>query len=200
MPPQSVFELLSQEYPQITAGFLAFVRHADPSPLQTQYWSEVPSLLGSRAVKYMVRPSPKNGAGSSTAEDSADFLRAAMAAHLTAGNLPASFEFCVQLQSDPATMPIEDATVEWDSPWIPVATVQISAQTFDTKAREAFAENLSFTPWHALPEHRPLGGINRARRAVYEMSSRFRHESAGARECEPTATDNPGTTDTGDAS
>jgi hypothetical protein len=35
--------------------------------------------------------------------------------------------------------------------------------------------NLSFTPWHALPEHEPLGGINRVRRAVHESLSDFRH-------------------------
>ncbi|MEK1942330.1 MAG: hypothetical protein AAAB16_18325, partial [Pseudomonas sp.] len=34
----------------------------------------------------------------------------------------------------------------------------------------------SFNPWHALPEHRPLGGINRLRKAVYEAVSAYRHE------------------------
>ena len=41
---------------------------------------------------------------------------------------------------------------------------------------ETFGENLSFTPWHSLPEHRPLGGINRARKAIYRAISRQRHE------------------------
>jgi hypothetical protein len=26
---------------------------------------------------------------------------------------------------------------------------------------------LAFNPWHALAEHRPMGGINRLRKAVY---------------------------------
>jgi len=38
-----------------------------------------------------------------------------------------------------------------------------------------FCENLTYTPWHALPEHRPLGGINRVRRAVYESLAELRH-------------------------
>jgi hypothetical protein len=40
---------------------------------------------------------------------------------------------------------------------------------------DALGENLSFTPWHALPEHRPLGGINRARKVIYDLISTFRH-------------------------
>jgi len=31
-----------------------------------------------------------------------------------------------------------------------------------------FAESLSFTPRHSLAEHRPLGGLNRARLGVYQ--------------------------------
>ena len=37
-------------------------------------------------------------------------------------------------------------------------------------------ENLSFNPWHSLPAHRPLGGINRARKVVYPALSKLRHE------------------------
>jgi len=30
---------------------------------------------------------------------------------------------------------------------------------------------LSYTPWHSLTEYRPLGRINRLRRAVYDASA-----------------------------
>jgi hypothetical protein len=33
-----------------------------------------------------------------------------------------------------------------------------------------FCEDASFNPWHSLPDHQPLGGINRARRGAYETS------------------------------
>ena len=87
-------------------------------------------------------------------------------------------------------MPIEDPTINWDealSPWRRVATVTIAAQEFDTPERHEFAEHLSFTPWHCLPEHRPLGGINRARRLVYEALSHQRHERNGVPRREPDA-------------
>ena len=85
-------------------------------------------------------------------------------------------------------MPIEDPGVEWSeslSPFRRLATLRILAQDFDTPARMALAENLSFTPWHALAEHRPLGGINRARKLAYREISTFRHASNGVPRVEP---------------
>ena len=62
------------------------------------------------------------------------------------------------------------------------------AAGFRHAERDAFGENLSFTPWHCLEAHRPLGGINRLRRTVYETISRLRHELNGAPREEPAAT------------
>ena len=53
----------------------------------------------------------------------------------------------------------------------------------------ALAEQISYTPWHALPEHAPLGGVNRVRRVVYESISRLRHELNGVPRREPTSLD-----------
>ena len=60
---------------------------------------------------------------------------------------------------------------------------------FDSEAQRAFGENLSYTPWHSLAEHRPLGGINRARKVVYRAISMFRHECNHAPRREPTGWD-----------
>ena len=94
-------------------------------------------------------------------------------------NDDARFDFMVQFQSDAVRMPIEDSTVEWDqreSPYIKVATIHIPRQTFDSAQQMEFAENLSFAPWHALPEHEPIGQINRLRQAIYEAMSDLRHQ------------------------
>ena len=50
---------------------------------------------------------------------------------------------------------------------IPVATLRIPRQNFDSPEQLAFARNLSFNPWHCIPEHRPLGNQSRARRRMY---------------------------------
>jgi len=77
----------------------------------------------------------------------------------------------------------------WDeavSPFQRVAIIRIPKQDISAKSWVDFAENLSFTPWHSLPEHRPLGSNNRARRAIYEAISEFRHEMNGVPREEPT--------------
>jgi len=82
----------------------------------------------------------------------------------------------IQLQGDPGSMPIEDPTVKWDSPFIRVATIKIPNQVFDLPEQQLYGENLSFTPWHSIEAHRPLGGVNRARKLVYEQIAKFRRQ------------------------
>ena len=97
-----------------------------------------------------------------------------MQAHLS--RYMASFDFCVQVRK--GDMPIEDAAQRWDeseSPFLKVATLRIPKQQFRTKQREELAEALSFSPGHARAAHAPLGGLNRARIAIYAALSRFRH-------------------------
>ncbi len=155
------------------------------NPLQTRYWSQTPSRLGARAVKYSALPvSPVQDPVPDA--PGPDFLRQAMAATLRREEVV--FEFRVQVQTDPVRMPVEDSTVVWDervSPFRCVATLRIPVQECDTPERRAFAENLSFTPWHSLPDHQPLGSTNRIRRRVYEMISELRHARSGVRREEP---------------
>ena len=47
----------------------------------------------------------------------------------------------------------------------------------DTVSR---CESIAFNPWHALPAHRPLGNMNRARREIYQAMAAFRGRRAGA--------------------
>ena len=86
-------------------------------------------------------------------------------------------------------MPVEDSTVTWsedDSPFVPVARIEVPAQTFDSAAQTTFCEDLSFSPWHATTAHRPLGSLNRTRKVVYEATSAARHRLNGVQRVEPT--------------
>lgn len=71
----------------------------------------------------------------------------------------------------------------------PFALVQMArlaiARQMLTDAQMRFATNLSFNPWHCLPEHRPLGNQNRAGRRLYEELSRFRQQMNGWPHVEP---------------
>lgn len=148
------------------------------SPLDIRYWSTTPYLFGKgRAVKYSLRPTSRHRSRK-PGRLGDDYLGDAMQAHLS-GHV-ASFDFCVQLRKD--GMPIEDAAPRWDerkSPFVKVATLHIPVQKFRSRQREALAEQLQFSPGHALPEHAPLGGLNRARIKIYKALARFRNTRDG---------------------
>ncbi len=92
----------------------------------------------------------------------------------------ASWEIRVQLCTNPETMPIEDASVQWpeaESPYITVGRIDVARQdAWHIERIDAIDERLSFSPWHALAAHRPLGAINRARKPAYAASASFRAE------------------------
>ena len=157
-----------------------------PSMLAIRYWSTVPFKLGDGAVKYSVRPC--SVVPSEMPKDPGDhYLRETMVKELSQKG--ACFQFMVQPQTDPRKMPVEDPAVAWsetDSPFQVVAKITIPKQTFDTPAQNEFCENLTFNPWHSLPAHRPLGGINRVRKVAYDNVATFRLKQNGIPRTEPT--------------
>lgn len=161
-----------------------------PSPLGVQYFSMAPYAFGGRAVKWSARPCRGEATAPDRLSSSPDYLREAMRDELAGSD--ACFELLVQEQTDSASMPVEDPTIAWTSPLRKLATITIPSQDFSSPARMTYCENLSLSPWHSVPEHRPLGGINRVRRTVYETISRVRHELNGAERREPTDLSVPG--------
>lgn len=159
------------------------------NPLQIRYFSTTPYLFGDRAVKYSAIPHIDTP-DSIPSDPDDDYLRLAMIKQLQQAD--AVFDFAVQMQTDAEAMPIEDPGKEWPetlSPFRKVATIKILQQAFDSEQQREFGENLSFSPWHALPEHRPLGGINRARKVIYDAISQFRHEYNHVTRVEPESWD-----------
>jgi hypothetical protein len=89
-------------------------------------------------------------------------------------------------------MPIENGLVSWaeeSSPFLKIASIKILRQRFASSEQLEDCDNLSFTPWHSLPEHRPLGSISRVRRLVYDAISKFRHQKNQVPREEPTVAD-----------
>lgn len=156
------------------------------NPCEIPYFSTVPFRFGdeTKAVKYAVLPSASNRLLTPD-KTSDDLLRVNFAA--TVKENPLEFDFCIQFQTDPVKMPIEDPTITWDSPFTKLATIRIPSQVCDTPERNEFGDNLSFNPWHCLPEHQPIGSFNRVRRFIYEEMYAFRHEHNGIMDKEPTA-------------
>jgi hypothetical protein len=157
------------------------------NPLALTYWGQTPYALGRYAVKYLVCPQDTHGLPTVLPRDG-DALEDAVEAALAHRGRPIVFDLKVQRQTNDNEMPIEDPTVAWSetqSPYQKVATIEIPRQAISSQRRRNFGEHLSFTPWHTTWAHRPLGGINRMRRAVYEASSDLRHDLNGAPMHEP---------------
>ena len=150
------------------------------SPLEIKYWSGTPFWLGpaagegGHAVKYSAvsRQANRTAAPDHPEALPDDYLTQALARDLSTQE--AIFDFKVQLQTDPVAMPVEDVSAEWDeykSPPVTAATLRIPPQKVDGSGDLATrCEAMSFNPWHALAEHRPMGGMNRLRKVVYQAS------------------------------
>lgn len=176
-----------QERPRLLEAIMIVRGQRINNPVQVRYWSMTPYLLGERAVKFSAKPLSRT-ANEPPSELGPDFKRDSMIEQV--GSEDIYYEFEVQLQADPQSMPVEDPVVQWDeavSPFQRVALIRIPRQDITAEEWVEFGENLSFTPWHSLAEHRPLGSNNRARLDIYEAISNFRHEMNGVRTQEPTS-------------
>jgi hypothetical protein len=146
------------------------------NPLCIQYWSTTPYKLGLHHIKFSVKPKELETTPTSI-PTSENYLREAIVQHLTNEQKPAVFYFLVQFYVDETTTPIENPMQEWkeaDSPFHTLATITIPPQEFDTNDRKVMDESLSFTPWHTLPEHEPVGSINLSRRKIYQEIAKAR--------------------------
>jgi hypothetical protein len=160
------------------------------SPLESEYFSCVPYLLGEgQAMQYCVRSriTTRTRVPRLPLRPPDNYLRDAMVATLARQDV--AFDICLQTQTDPYLMPIENNAVLWPerlSPRVPAAVLRIPKQKFDSPEQLEFAKVLSYNPWHCIPEHRPLGNQSRARLRLYKELSTLRQKMNRVEHCEPT--------------
>ncbi|VVQ23066.1 hypothetical protein PS938_05336 [Pseudomonas fluorescens] len=160
---------------------LATLAPAPSSPTQTTYFSVSPYKFGEANAKFRVMPDPDSCPAYNLPEQNRklpNFLRNALNQQLSSDRVPACFALQIQRQDANKYMPIEDTSIEWresDAPFETVARIKVPAQDFDTPALNLQCDNQSFNPWFGVEAHRPIGGINRLRKAVYEAVSDYRH-------------------------
>lgn len=144
------------------------------------FFSQVPYLLKGPAVnapvKYIARPCDKVPL-SSFLDGSDGELRNDLQKRLSRGEL--CWQFGAQIHAKAQVSDVEDGMKLWkesDIPFTKLAEIRIPKQLFRTDEKLHYCDALSMQPWHALPEHRPLGNLNRTRKIVYETISDYRHE------------------------
>ncbi len=140
------------------------------------YWSRGALTWGpTLAVRYLLRPTADATSGPKPDRSDPAYLSHEAARRLAAGEV--RMELCVQRYVDERTTPIEDAAVEWTeraAPPEPVAVLTLPQGDVTTVAaltRATAIDALAFNPWNTTDLFRPLGNLNRARKAVYDASS-----------------------------
>jgi hypothetical protein len=140
------------------------------------YWSRGAMRWGpTLAVRYLLRPAPDTAPAPRPPKDDPNYLSTEAARRLAEGDI--RFELCVQRYIDEDSTPIEDTAVAWSeriSPVEPVAVLTLprgDLSTVDALAQAQLIDAMAFNPWNTTDEFRPLGNLNRARKAVYDASS-----------------------------
>lgn len=134
-----------------------------------RFYTAAPLRFGDRAVKLDLLPELE---GPVRARTSPNGLREELVERLAAG--PIAYRLRAQFYVDEATTPIEDGSVLWPTPYHELARLVLPQQDATTPAGEAIereVEALSFDPWHALVELRPIGSMMRARAHAYRESA-----------------------------
>lgn len=183
-------ETIAEAFGTQSATLKALGGHPLTSPLGETYFTQTPMRYGDYIAKLSLAPtSPGLLAMKEAPVDLAGKpfgLRESISHFFSAQG--GTWALRVQLCSDLDKMPIEDSSVAWDetdSPYIPVATLNVGPQASWVKEHsEAIEDSLSFSPWHGISAHKPLGSIMRVRKAAYEMSAGFRssHNKCPVRE------------------
>lgn len=159
--------------------------HPMTHPLGETFFTQVPLRHGLYMAKLSLAPvSPDLTALTGAPLDlkgHPEGLREAVRAHVR--SQASEWELRAQLCTDLDAMPIEDASVEWPqdlSPYVAVARVVVPAQdSWAEASADAIDDSLSFSPWHGLVAHQPIGSVMRARRETYEASVAFRGQANG---------------------
>ena len=160
-----------------TSSILDSMEKVEGSVLTATYWAILPFRCGDHYVKYRLEPetAPEN-----VPNDATDYLAVDMARRLAQREY--RFRFMVQLRTNPGTMPLDQATVEWpedESPFVHVATLVIPKQDVCERGQAAYGQSLAFNIWRVPPVQAPVGSIAEARKVAYAAGARLRHEANG---------------------
>ena len=151
-----------------------------PSVLETDLWSVIPFHFGeSDFSKYKLVPEVIPP-GTEPDYGNPNYLHTDLVQRLQNGE--AQLKLFVQLQTNEADMPTDQATVSWSeeaSPPIHVATLILPQQDITARGQAEYGETLSFHPWRTLEEHKPVGSIADARKVVYQASAELRRNVNG---------------------
>jgi hypothetical protein len=172
--------------------------HPETHILGETFYSQAPLRYGDYIAKISLAPvSPELVALTDAplnVNGKPNGLRGAVKAFFAADT--AVWELRAQLCTDLDKMPVEDSSKVWPEDLSPYLTIgRLTARPQDTWSAQnvaAIDDGMSFSPWHGITAHQPLGSIMRVRREVYKSSADFRGTRNGCPMHEPRAAQSPG--------
>jgi len=177
------YDTYINKHPEL-ASILQAMQKEEASVLSTSYWAILPFQLGeTQIVKYRLVP---DDTYKGAPFDDDNYLRLDLEKRLRNG--AATFRFEIQLRTNEATMPLNDAQAVWstaESPYICIAKLHLPQQDVTAIGQSEFGSALSFNIWRTLEAHKPLGSIAEARKTVYAASAEARHQANGQQLQEP---------------
>lgn len=185
--------VVQQDYPGYLAAhpktndLLNEMEKAEGSVLTTTYWAILPFRMGGEIVKYRLEPEtpPEN-----VPDDADDYLAIDLANRLAKRDY--AFILSVQLRTDPATMPLDEATVVWpekNSGYVPVARLVLPQQNVCARGQGDYGQGLSFNIWRVPEANAPVpeSSIAAVRKTVYAAGAALRHNANGQPLADPDA-------------
>lgn len=149
------------------------------SVLTTTYWAILPFRLGDEIVKYKLEPetTPEN-----VPDDAPDYLKTDFENRLAVRDY--RFRFLIQKRTNPKTMPLDEATVNWpesESPFVHLATLIIPRQDVCERGQADYGQGLAYNIWRVPEVNAPSkeSSIAVVRKAVYAASAETRHRANG---------------------
>ena len=165
---------------QVIRSALAGLKSPQSPLAATTFYSALPITYGPYAVQYAFAaqdpPAPVKIVDATSLGDGLAARLRERAVH---------YDFQIRFYTDPVATPIEDASVAWSSPWLTIGKLTLPVQDPASPKGQRVAEvveKLSFDPWHARSDLRPLGNIMRARNVAYRVSTQARRAAAEPRE------------------
>lgn len=163
-----------------SATLTALGGHPATHILSEEFFSQTAYRYGDYIAKFALVPATEaqNSLKATMIDLDSEFDAQRQAVRSFLAVTPAVWDFRVQLCTDLEAMPVEKPDVAWpedQNPYVTVARLEVAPQESYTDEMVAAVDKAaSFSPWHGLEAHRPLGAINRVRKAVYEASAGFR--------------------------
>ena len=141
------------------------------------FYGLTPMTIGPHAVKFKWTARSPVTTKAMPRRSCRNYLRDELRQRLAEGDI--LYDFLAQFYIDPRKTPI-DGSYAWkteDTLFVKLAELTIPACDLDSveaRRTEVRLAGLSFNPWHAIAEHRPIGNVQRGRRVIYEGSARLR--------------------------